>query len=152
MVKIIIEPSDNDYINHAEGISSVSRILKEPDINFYQNIGFVDKDKKNIPLYFDEFEVIEEKENVIFKKHPLTNDYIIMVVPAIEQFLLNQLQQINKKPSDYDLPDDLKNFCKKLKSTRIESHQGYKNMILDLKKSQAPGIDFICTSVQSLKV
>ena len=143
--------ANQDYLNHAEGISRVNYILEQEDIANYCNVGFVDNDKKNTPRYFDEFNEIERSGNVIFKQHPQSNDYLIIVNPAIERFLLEQLQHINKTPVDFDLPDDFKGFRKKLKSNRIESNEGYIKMIRELITKKAPGIVFIMEKVNSLR-
>ncbi|MEZ4826697.1 MAG: hypothetical protein R3C61_10455 [Bacteroidia bacterium] len=52
-------------------------------------------------------------DTVLFKKHPANQDYLFVVHPAIEKFLLNELSELNKKPSDYDLPDEFIDFRKK---------------------------------------
>lgn len=151
MVKLIFKINDNDYLNHAEGIHSVSRILKKDDVRNFLNVGFVDNDKKHLPPYFDEFETINQITEVIFKKHNITNDYLVFVCPAIEGFLLTQLKQIHKSPSDYDLPNNFKEFRHKLKKQSIRNHDGYKQMISDISKAGTTGIKFILEQIQSIK-
>lgn len=148
MVKLLFDIRDNDYLNHAEGIHSVSRILEKEDVATYTNIGFVDNDKKNLPFYFDRFNVVAQTPEVIIKKHPETNDYLFFANPAIERFLLLQLVQINKQPSDFGLPNDFKLFRNLLKKQRIKHHEGYKQMILELKDANTSGIAFIRNHVQ----
>ena len=126
LVKLIFD--NINYLNHGEGIHSVSSILKKPDVENYINIGFIDNDKKNIPPYFDEFIEIDKHPSIIFKKHPNTNDYILVANPAIERFILSQLLEINKQPSDYGLPNDFKEFRKTLKSMRIQHNEKYKEI------------------------
>jgi hypothetical protein len=149
LVKIIFNPID--YLNHAEGIHAVSTILKRQDIQNYINIGFIDNDKKNIPPYFDEFIVIDELPSIILKKHPITNDYVFVANPAIEKFIITQLSEINKNPSDYELPNDFKGFRKKLKSMRIEHNHKYKEMISDLKNANTSGILFMLRKTSELQ-
>lgn len=148
MVKILF--NNADYLNHAEGIHSVRKILKQRDVINYRNIGFIDNDKKNVPRYFDEFEVLDQQNDVAFKKHPSGNDYLIVVRPAIERFILSQLNEIHRSPSDYDLPDDFNGFRKKLKSSRIGTHEGYKRLVFDLSNSNTTGISFIKAKVSQL--
>jgi len=149
LVKLIFD--NIDYLNHGEGIHSVSTILRKQDVQNYINIGFIDNDKKNVPPYFDEFKVIGEHLSVIFKKHPNTNDYIFVANPAMEIFILSQLSEINKQPSDYDLPNDFKEFRKKLKSMRIQHNEKYKEMIGDLKKAKTSGISFMLNKISELQ-
>lgn len=151
MVKQILDIKDSDYLNHADGIHKVSKILKNKDVQGYLNIGFIDKDKYNNPPYFDEFETIEEHSLVIFKKHPNSNDYIFMVKPAIEMFILLQLPEISKEASDYNFPNDLRGFCKQMKSMHLQYNDKYKEMILDLKNANTSGIAFIINKVTELR-
>ena len=151
MVKQILFIENVDYLNHAGGIQEVSRILKKRDMKGYLNIGFIDKDKYNTPPYFDGFEIIEDHNLVSFKKHPNTNDYLFIAKPAIEKFIFKQLVEIEKSPSDYDLPNDFIGFCKKLKKIRIQYDEGYKNMISDLRDSKTSGITFIINKITDLR-
>jgi hypothetical protein len=153
LVKVVFEDLVHDnrnILNHGEGIHQVSKILRHPDVKDYLNIGFIDNDKRNTPLYFDEFAILEETPLVDFKKHPSTNDYILIVKPAIERFILSQLEEIDKHPSNYGLPDNFKEFKKKLKSMRIQHHPGYKKMIVDLKKENTTGIRFMVEKIGQL--
>ncbi len=149
LVKLVFDKID--YLNHGEGIHSVSKILKKEDVTNYLNVGFIDNDKKNIPPYFDEFVLLEEHPFVMFKKHLITNDYVFVAKPAIEKFILSQLDEIGKKPSDYNLPNDFKLFRKKLKSMQIKNNEGFKLLILDIKAHQTSGIVFICQKVAQLQ-
>jgi len=150
MVKLLFQ--DADLFNHASGISQVSKILSQKDKIDYKNIGFIDNDKHNVPQYFDEFQLLYSFENVALKKHPETNDFLVVVNPAIEKFLLSQLGVIKKQPSEFGLPNDFNNFRKELKRGHIQYHEGYKKMIVELKDKRAPGVQFIIDSINSLKV
>lgn len=149
MVKTVF--ANGGYFNHAAGIHVVSKVLKKKDVENYVNVGFIDNDKKNVPPYFDEFETVDENDALIFKKHPGTNDYVIVAKPAIEKFLLSQLDELNKKPSDYDLPDDFKEFRKQLKSMRIQHNEGYKRLLADLVAENTSGITFIKNKITGLQ-
>lgn len=149
LVKSIID--NGDYLNHAEGIHNVSRILKMNDVQNYANIGFIDNDKKNLPPYFDEFVTLDENDQLIFKKHPKTYDYLIVSKPAIERFLLSQLNELTKNPKDYNLPEDFRLFKKTLKSMRIQYHEGFKSLIKDLRTANTAGILFIISKISELR-
>lgn len=151
MIKTIYDRTEKDILNHQSGISSVCSVLKKEDNIGYLNIGFIDNDKKNVPHYFEEFTIFSEIHDVVLKKHPRTNDYLFVVKPAIERFLLNQLDEIGKGPSDYGLPDVFKLFCKRLKRENIENHTGFKQMLIDIRKADTSGILFIRTQIELLK-
>jgi hypothetical protein len=70
LVKLFIFP--DDYLNRAEGIHSVCKVLKKDDQPSFMNLGFVDDDKKNLPPYLDEFTFVDENPSIKFKRHPTT--------------------------------------------------------------------------------
>lgn len=140
-----------DFDNHAFGISQVAQVLKKQDVIGYTNIGFIDNDKKNVPPYFENFKLIAECESVAFKKHPEGNDYIFVLKPAIEKFLIGQMNEIGKLPSNYSLPDDFKAFRKQLKSIQIKHSQAYLEMLQELRQQRPSGIAFILDHVDSLR-
>ncbi len=150
MVKMLFDITPRDVLNHADGIHSVSKALKKQDNRGFINIGFTDNDKRNLPPYFDEFHVVDQIENVVLKKHPHSNDYLIIVSPAIEEFLLTQLKQLGKTPLDFDLPNEFKLFRHKLKKHTIGFHEGYKRMLLELKNAGTSGFAFIKTKIEQL--
>jgi hypothetical protein len=142
-----------EYLNHAPGISEVNTILKKQDVDNYLNIGFIDNDKKHVPDYFNEFILLATSEDatVTFKKHTTTNDYLIVVNPAMEKFILSQLNEIKKLPSHYNLPDDFKAFKHRMKKQSIENHVGYQQLLSDLKAANTSGIRFIIKHITSLR-
>ena len=150
MVKILF--GNLGYLNHASGIHEVCKILKKNDIVNYINIGFIDKDKYNTPPYFDDFIIVDSHHDLVFfKKHPSSNDYLIVVNPAIEKFLWSQLQELKKEPTDYGLPSEFKKFKDLLKKERIQYNEGYKRMILDFKHAKTSGILFIMNNIAILQ-
>jgi len=148
---VLFKINSEDYLNHAGGIHQVSKIMKGDEIQNFIKIGFVDNDKKNIPQYFAEFELISECSGMLFKKHSINNHYLFVAKPAIEKFIISQLEEINKKATDYDLPDDFKEFCNKLKKSRLASHQKFKELIIELKRSNTSGISFMVEKINELR-
>lgn len=140
----------DDFYNHADGISSVAVVLKKQDISGFVNIGFVDDDKR-IPPYLNEFRLMDSGMAVDFKQHPLSRDYLMVIKPAMEKFLLAQLREMGKSPSDYQLPDDFEQFKKVLKKVSVEHHPGYKQLLTDLNTHNTSGIAFIKEKVASLR-
>ena len=143
--------NDGDFYNHARGTSMVSKILQKQDTQGFVSIGFVDDDKKDVPFYFHEFDTLEKHPSIDFKKHPQTDDYLIVVKPAMEKFLLGQLQEIGKKPSDFGLPDDFKEFKRILKKVKLEHDPNYKAMIDNLLNSNSSGIAFMIEKIKGLR-
>jgi len=53
-------------------------VLKKIDNEGFINIGFIDDDKKNVPSYFAEFELIAEiTEVLLLKKHTSSKRLLI---------------------------------------------------------------------------
>jgi len=150
LVKALFK-EEQDYLNHAPGIHRVSAILKKRDVQDFISIGFIDKDKKNAPKYFDEFIMVESIINVEFKKHPDTNDYLILVIPAIEKFILNELEQIDLSPSDFNLPSNFNEFKKIMKKQSIGNNTGYKSILRKLAELKPNGVRFIYKCIATIR-
>lgn len=149
MVKILFKGLDF-YKNHQKGIDKVSKVLKSDKMMGKYNIGFVDNDDHNIPKHFDEYNILNEQNHVIFKKHQERNRYLIIVDPAMERFLHYQLDEIQKTPSDFGLPNDFKQFRHVLKNSQLERNENYKRMIRELQHANTSGISFIIECVSGL--
>jgi hypothetical protein len=134
---------NHDLLNHAAGIHQVSNTLWKSNIAGYINVGFVDADKHNTPIYLDDFIVIEESACISLKIHPDTDDYLFVAKPAIEKFLFLQLEEIGKTPSDFELPNDFNKFKHQLKKSSIGTNQNYHNLLMELKTKNTSGIAFI---------
>ena len=94
------------HIYIQNGNSGIAKAMKN-QLKFYHKtvIGMTDKDKKNLPPYFSDFEIISSPDNIFFKRKPETNQYLIFLCcPAIENWLLDAAKSVNILPSDYDLP------------------------------------------------
>lgn len=140
-----------DSFQHASGTPWVARGLKE-NMPFEQIcIGFVDDDKKHKPNYFNEFGLLDQHPNVQFRKHFGSNRYLMVVSPAIEKFLLTQLVQIGRQPSDYGLSNDFIAFRDQLKKRTLIENKEYKLLVTDLKEKSPSGIAFILEKIASLR-
>lgn len=143
--------AEYDTINHADGISRVAYILKKNENKENISIGFIDNDKKNVPTYFLDFEIKEELDNVIFKKHKSDNIYIFVFKKAIETFLLSELNSIDKKASDFGFDNEIKKFSKRLKKTNVDENEDFQGLISLLKSDQTAGCQFIRTHLAKIR-
>ncbi|MFN8436455.1 MAG: hypothetical protein U0V72_02360 [Cytophagales bacterium] len=140
-----------DEVNHAFGISQVSVSLENGHFKELIKIGFIDNDKKNVPPYFNNFEIVDESDNISFKKHKENNIYVFVLKPAIEMFLINEIQSIGKSIEEFNLPIDLKSLKKQLKKTHVAENENYQNLISFLRNNKTIGCEFIRTHLQKLR-
>lgn len=101
-------------------------------------IGFVDDDKR-IPPYFDNFEIVNAGNRVLFKKKVKMERYLIVVQRAIESFLLWNAEQVGIDLADFGFPTDIKLLGNRLKSIQIESDENFHMLLAALDNNNAPG-------------
>jgi len=49
------------------------------------------------------------------------------------------------------LPDDFKEFRKKLKTNRLATHDGFKELIKEFKRSNTSGVSFMVEKINKLR-
>lgn len=108
----------------AGNIGAVARQMKKAidKDEFIVIVGTIDNDK-NKPTYFEDFIKEQETENFIFKKYEEKKQYLIILKPAIEKFILKAAKQAKIKPNDYKIPDNFNDFKNFIKSKSIRSNQ-----------------------------
>lgn len=111
----ILGESSKKY-NHQHGCGDVANELKNND---RIALGIIDEDKDKGPAakYFSEFEVIRMENSLILKKHKSRKQYLILICPEIEKWLMTDAQKVSINPTDddYKLPNNLKEFKKILR-------------------------------------
>ena len=125
------------YIDHEAGINNVVKnfsLVKDPT---YCLVGLIDDDKRK-PSYLGDFIEIKSLVNVSLRKKPDFEHYVIVLKPALERFLMHQSAVVGISPSDFNLPEDIKLFCKLTKRPQIETNQDYFNLLSALKEREAP--------------
>lgn len=139
-------------INVANNNSGVARSMQNQKDNYHKIIiGLTDKDKKNIPPYFSEFELINDNDKIIFMKKPNSNQYLIyLCCPAIEQWLLDSAESVNVRPEDYGFSSSIKEFKSKTKSSTIEKNQNFYNFIRQIKRRNAESFIFLDKILKSI--
>lgn len=119
----LIEPlvSPQKGYNHQKGCGTVTKVMKERFSDDFA-LGIVDKDKREID-YLNEFSEVCSKGNLILHKHKSKHHYIIQINPAIEQFILNAVNEVGIQLDEYDLPnsfDALKKVSKSVNSKNLK--------------------------------
>lgn len=123
-------PQKRIYI--VKNIGAVARQMKKAidKDEFIVIVGTIDNDK-NKPSYFENFKTEQETHNFILKKHKKEKkrQYLIILKPAIEKFILKAAEQANIKPNDYKIPDNFNEFKNITKSQSIRHNQIFRNFL-----------------------
>lgn len=128
--------------NHQHGCGDVAnKLIKYKDTVC---LGIIDEDKNKGPRakYFSEFITLREEHNLILKKHRKRKQYLIVVCPEIERWLMNNARVVQIDPTDeaYKLPVDLKGFTSICKTQDIDRNQGFYRFVKALINKGAPSI------------
>ena len=139
--------------NHQHGCGDVAnRLIKHKDSVC---LGIIDEDKNKGPRakYFSEFESIKEENNLILKKHKSRSQYLILICPEIERWLMNDANTAKIDPTDekYDLPLDLKGFTSICKTQDIDRNAGFYRFIKALVNKGAPSVSTLKSWIELFK-
>lgn len=126
--------------NHAPNINEVTKILeKNPK---QRAIGFIDNDKRK-PKYATEFKEIESASNVQLLKHIKNPHYLVIVNPAMDEFIYNICRDLEIDISKYTLPTELDAFITKTKKQAIKANPGFKNLLNTIVQRRHPTVEQI---------
>lgn len=87
-----------------------------------------------------EFEEIKSENNLILKKHNKREQYLILICPEIEEWLLMNARSVNIDPSVSELPLHLKGFKQITKTQSIDKNIMFYQFIKSLLNKEAAGI------------
>lgn len=96
-------------VNHKHNCNEVAREMEKGKHKDVFAVGIIDNDKRKIS-YVEEFDEIGKTDNLVFLKHPNKHHYIIKVGKkhkAMETFIKANVEAMDKKMEDYDLPSNL---------------------------------------------
>jgi hypothetical protein len=127
--------------NHQSGCGGVANVLKNKLQDKF-SMGIIDEDKNKGPhaKYFSEFKLIIEKNNLILKKHNSKEQYLILICPEVEEWLLADSKKVKINPADYGLKNQLADFVKKTKNRNIDKNEGFYRFIKALLREESPSI------------
>ena len=147
----IISYASEKY-NHQHGCGQIANQLKN---RLKDNIvlGIIDEDKNKGPVanYFLEFEEIRSENGLILKRHNTRKQYLILICPEIEEWLLMNANSVNADLSSFDLPIDLKGFKQITKTQNIDINIGFYQFIKSLVNKNAPGIVTLKSWIDAFK-
>lgn len=127
--------------NHQHGCGDVARVLKTK-FSDTTAIGIIDEDKNKGPAakYFSEFAEVVQQNELILRKHKSKPQYLIVVCPEIEKWLVNEANGVGIALSGYNLPDNLKGFKELTKTQNIDRNIDFYRFIKALIRKEAVGI------------
>lgn len=111
-------------------------------------VGIVDKDKNPLART-SEFELITEKQALKLYKHRQKQHYLIFH-PPIEQWLLDEAEQLNISLANYGLPTTLKELLNETKNEFSKKDPKFKPLFRVLKDN-ARGIKLLAEWISYLK-
>lgn len=95
----------NQSCNHQKGCATVCKNMEEKYGDSFA-VGIIDADKKK-PSALMQYDVVESCDCLSLLKHKNKPHYMILVCPAIENFILNAASSIGVNPQEYGIPSDL---------------------------------------------
>ena len=138
--------------NHQHGCGDVANQLKNK-LKDKISLGIIDEDKNKGPAakYFLEFNLVKTENNLILKKHKDRQQYLILVCPEIEEWLMNDANSIGINPINYDLPNNLEGFISVTKTQGIHKNIGFYRFIKALLRENAPSISTLKNWIELFK-
>jgi hypothetical protein len=119
LIETIVPPSQQKGYNHQMGCNNVASKMQN-DLKDCFALGIIDKDKKSIG-YLNEFETIDQRNNLFLYKHKTRHHYIIQISPAIEKFILDEAATFRVNLEEFELSNNLeklKQVTKKVTSKK----------------------------------
>lgn len=151
MVRFIVEDSGHKmlfelFVPKGISIQKAGTITATPDkmqkaiLKVETVVGVIDNDKRQ-PPYFNHFKEISHENSVIlkqkFEKGKATNEFLIILKPAVEKFIVENIQQ-----TDMKLPEKADNFNlfkDRMKSREVENDTEIIQFLRKLKKKNSNG-------------
>jgi hypothetical protein len=136
----IVAGSSEKY-NHQHGCGPIANQLKNR-LKDTIALGIIDEDKNKGPVakYFLEFDETISENGLILKKHRNRKQYLIMICPEIEEWLLMNAISVNLDLTNFNLPSNLKGFKQLTKTQSIDSNIEFYQFIKHLLNKNLPGI------------
>lgn len=136
----IVTRSSEKY-NHQHGCGQIANLLKTK-LKDTIALGIIDEDKNKGPIanYFLEFATIKYENGLILKKHRERKQYLILICPEIEKWLLMNANSVQVNPSDFNLAFDLHGFKQITKTQNIDSNLDFYRFIKLLINKNSAGI------------
>lgn len=131
--------TESKRCNHQKNLGQVANTLSNT-LKDFPALGMVDNDKGSTPKYFSEFILIVERDNLKLLKHQTRQQYLVVICPAIEQWLLNAAKEVNLNLADFGLKENLKELSVLTKSIHLSKNQNFTAFIKGLLKAESASV------------
>ena len=139
LLETIVPPIGRGY-NHQKGCPNVAKtMLNHALLREGFAVGVIDKDKKEVD-YAQFFVEIADKGQLKLLKHPQKHHYFIVIVPAMEKWILNNAEEVGVDLNDFDLSNDLNQLRKMSKKMTTKQDIRFKKLFKELMLKEASGI------------
>ena len=91
------------------------------------------------------------ENNLVLKRHRDRKQYLILVCPEMEEWLMNDAESININPTDFELPESMKGFKELTKVQDIDKNIGFYRFIKALIRGNAPSITTLKSWIELFK-
>jgi hypothetical protein len=139
--------------NHQHGCGDVAKLLKGSNGQIY--LGIIDEDRNKGPQarYFSEFDTVREENGLILKRHRDHKQYLIIICPEMEQWLMNDAEAVGIDPSheNFKLPVGLRGFKSMTKTKNIDKNDGFYRFVKGLIRQNAPSITTLKSWIELFK-
>ncbi len=150
LIETIVPPTGRGY-NHQKGCSMVAKTMREhAQLRDGFAVGIIDKDKKELD-YALQFDEIIEKVQLKLLKHPQKHHYFILIVPAMERWILNNAAEVGVDLVDFELSNDLNKLRELSKKMTTKKDTRFKNLFGELRRKEASGVRILQKWVSYLK-
>lgn len=123
---------ETDDVNHQKGCNNVAKTMKGKKLDGSFAVGIIDSDKRK-PSYVNDFNEIAKSQHLSLMKHKEKSHYLIMIKPAIDDFILDCAKEQDVDVNDFDLPSELKAFTKQTKNINSKKDGRFKRLFKKLK-------------------
>ncbi len=143
---------DMDLVDHQSGIGNVGNAMKNALVKDDEIlIGWIDNDRVK-HSYFADFQDVLDENNVVIKMLPSRNQYLIMIQPAAEKFLLSAAKELLIDFKLFQIPSDLKAFSRFTKNPNIEQNTDFQRFIRYLAEGKAASFETLSTFFKRFSV
>jgi preprotein translocase subunit Sss1 len=142
---------DNSLILHQRANSKVANTMEKDISKYYRLIGVIDDDKRQ-PLYFQQFKEVKKSDFVILKQKPNWEEYLIVLKPAIEKFILQCSIEAELNILDFDLPDSVPDLREITKTEKIETNVSFKRLLKEISENNSTNFEFLKSLFAELKI
>ena len=119
--------------NHQKGCNQVCKVMKEKFADRFA-VGIIDADKRQ-PSYLAEFNKIGERGHLQVLKHEAKPHFIILISPAIDQFILDSAAEQNIDLTDFNLPAELQLFTRQTKNVLSNKDKRFRTLFAALESA-----------------